>query len=129
VEWSDAEAVIEHMVADSRALAGGQRPFDEARVRDLARRDVERASNIASAQNHGLLSGGDRWRERLGVITAPTLVIHGTADPLFALEHGVALAEEIPRARLLTLAGSGHGLDRADWDTVARAILEHTGAA
>jgi pimeloyl-ACP methyl ester carboxylesterase len=56
----------------------------------------------------------------------PTLVIHGTADPMFPLGHGQALAEEIPGARLLTLEGAGHGVDRADWETIARAIVEHT---
>ena len=37
----------------------------------------------------------------LSSIAAPTLVIHGTADPMFPPEHGRALAEEIPGARLL----------------------------
>jgi len=53
-------------------------------------------------------------------------VIHGTADPMFPLEHGEALAEEIPDATLLRLEGAGHGIDRADWETVVRAIIEHT---
>ena len=56
----------------------------------------------------------------------PTLVIHGTADPMFPLEHGEALAEEIPGATLLPLEGAGHGVDRADWETIVPAILEHT---
>jgi pimeloyl-ACP methyl ester carboxylesterase len=46
---------------------------------------------------------------------------------MFPLEHGEALAEEIPNARLLTLEGAGHGLDRTDWERVARSIIEHTG--
>lgn len=128
VDWSDYDAVIEFIVANSRALAGGGRRFDEKAVRDLARRDVERARNFSSAQNHGAMSGAERWRERLGSITAPTLVIHGSADPLFPLEHGMALAKEIPGGRLLTLAGSGHELNRADWDSIVRVILEHTGS-
>jgi pimeloyl-ACP methyl ester carboxylesterase len=56
-------------------------------------------------------------------------VIHGTADPMFPLEHGQALAEEIPSAQLLPLDGAGHGVEQADWETIARAILEHTAAA
>jgi pimeloyl-ACP methyl ester carboxylesterase len=52
-----------------------------------------------------------------------TLVIHGTADPMFPLAHGRALAEGIPGARLLTLEGTGHGGDRADWEPIAQAIL------
>lgn len=45
---------------------------------------------------------------------------------MFPLEHGRALAEEIPGARLLVLEKAGHGVERADWQTIAREILEHT---
>jgi pimeloyl-ACP methyl ester carboxylesterase len=126
VDWSDDISVIEYLVDYSRALAGGQRPFDETAVRTLARRDVARARNIAAAQNHDAIPDGNRSREPLSSITAPTLVIHGTADPMFPLEHGEALAEEIPGARLLTLERAGHGVDRADWDTIVSAIVKHT---
>ena len=126
VHWSDAKSVTEYLVGYSRVLAGGQRPFDEAASRELVRRDVERARNIAALQNHDVISGDDRSREPLSSIKVPTLVIHGTADPMFPLEHGEALAEEIPGATLLTLEGAGHGVDRADWGTIVPAILEHT---
>jgi pimeloyl-ACP methyl ester carboxylesterase len=128
VDWSDPASVAGHIVAEWRALAG-RRPFDEAAVRALADRDVARAERPASAQNHALLSGGGPWRHRLGSLAAPTLVVHGTADPLFPIGHGEALAAEIPGARLLRLEGAGHGLERPDWDTVADAILAHTAAA
>ena len=126
VDWSDAASVIEYLVNYSRMLAGGQRPFDEASARELVRRDVERARNFAAARNHDALPDEERSREPLSSITVPTLVIHGTADPMFPLEHGEALAAEIPGARLLPLEGAGHGVDRADWDTIVRAIVEHT---
>jgi pimeloyl-ACP methyl ester carboxylesterase len=127
VDWSDAESVIEYLVDYSRVLAGGERPFDEAALRKLARRDIERARNFAAAQNHGAMPNDERPRERLSSIAAPTLVIHGTADPMFPLEHGEALAGEITTASLLPLEGAGHGVDRANWETLVRAILEHTG--
>jgi pimeloyl-ACP methyl ester carboxylesterase len=126
VDWSDPASVVGDRVAESRVLAG-DRPFDEARVRALVERDVARAHSVASAQNHMLLEGGEPWRDRLGAIAVPTLVIHGSADPLFPLGHGRALADEIPGARLLVLDGAGHLLDPADHDTVVRAILDHTG--
>jgi pimeloyl-ACP methyl ester carboxylesterase len=87
---------------------------------------VERARNFASAQNHDNIAEGELSHAAVSSITAPTLVIHGTADPMFPLGHGEALAQDIPGATLLTLEGAGHGIDRADWDTIARAILEHT---
>jgi pimeloyl-ACP methyl ester carboxylesterase len=125
VDWTKAASVVEYVVADCRALAG-KRHFDEDAIRGLVLQDVARARNFSSAQNHGMLAGPGDWRERLSSIDVPTLVIHGTADPLFAVEHGEALADEIPRARLVTLEGAGHMLHPADWETVAQAILEHT---
>jgi len=128
VDWSDSSSVIEYLVGYQRVLAGDRRPFDERASRDLVRRDVERARDFRAAQNHDLLAEGEPSRTPLSAITAPTLVIHGTADPIFPIEHGQALADEIPGARLLTLDGAGHGLDRADWEAIVRAVLEHTAA-
>jgi pimeloyl-ACP methyl ester carboxylesterase len=125
VDWSDQASVIEYLVDYERILAGGQRRFDELAWHELVRRDVERARTIASSENHGLVAEGDVSSAPLSSIAVPTLVIHGTADPMFPLEHGQALADEIPGARLLTLEGAGHGVDRADWATIVRAVLEH----
>jgi pimeloyl-ACP methyl ester carboxylesterase len=113
------------LVAEVRVLAG-DRPFDEERVRDLIARDEARAINPESAGNHALVEGGAPWRHRLGEIAVPTLVIHGSADPMFPLGHGRALADEIRGARLLILDGAGHVLHPADHDAVAAAILDHT---
>jgi pimeloyl-ACP methyl ester carboxylesterase len=126
VDWSNRESVIEYLVAYERMLSGGVRPFDEAGGREFVGRDVERARDIAASQNHTVIPEGDVPSEPISSIALPTLVIHGTADPMFPLAHGQALAEEIPGARLLTLEGAGHGVDRADWKPIARAILEHT---
>jgi pimeloyl-ACP methyl ester carboxylesterase len=126
VDWSDAASVAEYLVDYSRVLAGDRRLFDEAALRALVRRDLERARDFRAAQNHGLLADGERSGARLSAIAVPTLVVHGTADPMFPLAHGEALAHEIPGARLLPLEGAGHGVERADWDTLVPAILEHT---
>jgi pimeloyl-ACP methyl ester carboxylesterase len=126
VDWSDTGSVIEYLVDYSRMLAGGLREFDAAALRALARRDLERARDFSAAQNHDLMLDEERSRAPLSSISAPTLVIHGTADPMFPIEHGEALAEEIPDARLMRLEGAGHGVDRADWEAIVTAILLHT---
>jgi pimeloyl-ACP methyl ester carboxylesterase len=128
VDWADADSVLDYQVDYARLLAGGQRPFDEAAVGALVRRDIERARDFAALQNHDVLPPGQSPKTPLSSIGAPTLIIHGTADPMFPIEHGEALAEEIPGARLLPLEGAGHGVDRADGETIGRAILEHTAA-
>lgn len=126
VDWSDAESVIDYLVGYSRLLAGGEREFDESAAGELARRDVARAHDFAAAQNHDVIPDDGREQAPLSTIGVPTLVIHGSADPMFPLGHGEALAGEIPGARLLTLAGAGHGVDRADWQPIVHAIVEHT---
>jgi len=126
VDWSDEESVIEYLVGYARMLAGDERPFDEDAARELVRRDVDRARDIAASENHGAVAEGELPSGKLSSIAVPTLVIHGTADPMFPPEHGVALAGAIPGAELLVLEGAGHGVVRADWERIARAITRHT---
>ena len=126
VDWSDDCSVVEYMVGYQRMLAGGERPFDEPAARELVRRDIERAHDYPAVQNHDSIQddGGDY--PPVSSIAVPTLVIHGTADPMFPIGHGEALAEELPHARLLRLEGAGHGVYRVDWEAIVEAILEHT---
>ena len=129
VDWSNRESMIDYLVDYSCLLAGDQRPCDGVALRDLVRRDVERANNVASLQNHELMSHDDRSHPPLSSIIAPTLVIHGTADPMFPLAHGEALASEIPGATVLVLDRAGHGVDPADWPIIVPAIIAHTAPA
>jgi pimeloyl-ACP methyl ester carboxylesterase len=130
-DWSDRRAVVDYIVEDLRPYAGTL-PFDEEEIRALAGRIFDRTVNIESAmKNHWILDGGgEPVRPRLGEISAPTLVLHGTEDPLFPYGHAEALAAEIPGARLLLLEGMGHEVPpRPVWDRVIGAILEHTESA
>jgi pimeloyl-ACP methyl ester carboxylesterase len=128
-DWSSRDEVIDFIVEEHRAFTGTL-PFDADELRALAAGVVDRTIDIdASMTNHWLVDGGDSLRPRLGQITAPTLVIHGTEDPLFPLAHGEALAREIP-GRLLAIDGMGHEVPpRPVWDEVIAAILEHTRAS
>ncbi|GAA2786899.1 alpha/beta fold hydrolase [Kitasatospora aburaviensis] len=128
VDWSDREAVIDSIVEGERPFAAVSRPFDEDGVRRLAARVVDHARDIAAqSTNPYLLDAGSPWRHRLGAITAPTLVLHGREDPMFPVEHGRALAAEIPGARFLALPGTGHEVfPEHTWDTVVPTLLAHT---
>jgi pimeloyl-ACP methyl ester carboxylesterase len=64
-----------------------------------------------------------RWRERLGQLTLPTLVVHGRADPFFPVGNGEALADAIPAARLLVLDDMGTALRNAAAGEVTAAML------
>jgi pimeloyl-ACP methyl ester carboxylesterase len=129
VDWSNQTSVVDYLVDYWRVLWGQRRAFDAGYIRELAHHDVTRARNVAAAQNHAVLRDEDRPRAPLSSVTAQTLVIHGTDDPMFPLEHGTALANEIPGANLLPLKHAGHGIDPADWETVIHAIVDHTSKA
>ena len=131
-DWTDRDSVIDYMTGSAR-LTSGSRGFDEQDVRAAAGSVFDRAGRTATAQRASHLGSmfaaidcRPRWRERLGQITAPTLVIHGDEDPLFPHRNGVVLAAEIPGATLLTLPGIGQGIPRVTWPTVVVALLNQT---
>ena len=124
-DGSDPEAVGEYMVAAEHVFAGDA-PVDPDRIRRIVARSMERGGDMASAANHWLV-GGSSLSDRLGEITAPTLVLHGREDPLFPWPHGEALAAQIPGARLHLVSGVGHQHPPPErWDEVVGAIAEHT---
>lgn len=70
-----------------------------------------------------IASDGDRTRE-LKAITAPTLVLHGTRDPLISKAGGEATASAIPGATYTPLDGMGHDLPPRYWPTVVQAVTK-----
>jgi pimeloyl-ACP methyl ester carboxylesterase len=126
-DWSDRTAAVDHLVACVLATGG---PFtaDAAHLRRLAERIFDRTNDPAAAgRNHWLAGSGPPVRDRLGTVDLPTLIMHGTVDPLFSMAHPAALAREIPAARLVPLAGVGHEFPpQAVWGVVIEEILRHT---
>jgi pimeloyl-ACP methyl ester carboxylesterase len=86
-----------------RAVAGSRFPFDEQHCREIATADVTRGTNPAA----GVPSASSRL-DALARIRAPTLVVHGTEDPVYPFPHAEALAAGIPHARLVPWEGVGH---------------------
>ena len=125
-DWSDREAAIAYLLEAERPYAGA-RGIDDAWMRALLGRVYDRSVSLPSADNHFMVDGTEIPRARLGDIAVPALVVHGTADPLFPLAHGEALAREIPGATLVTVDGLGHELPPWAWDEVLPALIAVTG--
>lgn len=125
-DWSNRRTAVQRMIAAIRALGG---PFtaDEPHLRRLAERIYDRTQNMAASQtNHRCCPGGPSVRARLGSITAPTLVLHGTLDAVHPAADAQALADEIPGARLVWLEGVGHETPpMAVWAQVIDEIIGH----
>lgn len=63
-------------------------------------------------------------RERLPLISARTLVIHRSGDPMFPIEHGRFLAANIAGSQFKVLEGSDHAMFTGDWEALAAEIEE-----
>jgi pimeloyl-ACP methyl ester carboxylesterase len=126
-DWSDRTAVAAY-AANSAALLGD----DPEQARDTAARIWDRTpSNTQSAHEanqlgmvFSRLDCTPRWRERLGDLTVPTLVVHGRADPFFPVGNGEALAAQIPGARLLVIDDMATAIPDTAADEIAAAILD-----
>jgi len=126
VDWSNREQVVGFVVKDARAIASTAHPFDEKTMRAFIEKDYDRSGGFLSATNHFMLKGGEDVKGRLHEIKAPLLVIHGTSDPIFPVEHGAALADAVAGARLIRIEGGGHELHPGDWGTIVAALVAHT---
>jgi len=132
VDWTDRTSILDGAVASARVLSGSPR-FDADEARAHAAAILDRAGPHPASARNGLMSTvfaaldcTPRWRERLPGIIAPTLVVHGAADPFFPLGNAEALAAEIPGATLLALDGVGAELPGRAHAEVAAAVLAHT---
>ena len=101
---------VEADVATFRVMNGDVRPFDEPATRAMLERCWARATDPSAAAHH-LLAGRRMTPDRLtplSTITAPTTIVHGDQDPIYAMGHAEALAAAIPHARLHVVPGMGH---------------------
>jgi pimeloyl-ACP methyl ester carboxylesterase len=121
-DWSDRAGGVQYLVELERPYGGDT--FDEELMTRIAARAVDHADDIATQLSHPFeVQTGRLVRDRLGEVRAPTVVVHGTADPMFPLEHGRALAAAIPGARLLALDGFGHAtVPRRFWPELLAAL-------
>ncbi|MGW5387652.1 alpha/beta fold hydrolase [Nocardia sp. NPDC003963] len=126
-DWTDRAAVAAfaaegaELLGDDPAQAGATaaRIWDRTPSGDPS---VHQANQLGTV--FARLDCAPRWRERLGELTMPTLVVHGRADPFFPVGNGEALAAAIRGARLLVLDDMGTALRDADADEIAVAMLE-----
>ena len=97
------------IVEQGEWFAGPRYPAPTAERLAIAVAEVARCWYPESG--HGVAVGASPSRlDRLDEIATPTLVVHGTADPVFSVEHALALAEGIRGAELWLVEELGHEL-------------------
>ena len=119
----DAGRTVEKMF---RTIGSPAWPVDGARLRAIGERAFAVGQSPSGFLRHfaAVLASGDRT-QRLREVRVPTLVIHGSRDPMFPLRAGRDLANLVPNATWLPIAGMGHDLPAPMWPTFVAAIKRH----
>jgi pimeloyl-ACP methyl ester carboxylesterase len=122
----EREAFIDHAERLFAKVGSRGIPQDTEGVRKIAALSFDRELDREGTgrQLAAIIASGDRTAE-LRRITAPTLVIHGTVDPLVSPSGGRATARAIPGAKLTMIEGMGHDLPRGVWPRLIDAIAAH----
>lgn len=96
----------------------------DAALRRLVRLMAEETGAEAFIRQQQAIIGRVDSRPGLGAIGCPTLVLVGDSDQLTPPELSAEIAEEIPEARLLVVAGSGHLTPLDQPEQVTKALVE-----
>ena len=108
---ADADAIVDQGVQLLQTIASPTYPTPEKQLRRRVARALRRncCPGGVARQILAVAASGDRTPQ-LRTIVAPTLVIHGAADPMVPPACGADTAEAIPNARLELIEGMGHDL-------------------
>jgi proline iminopeptidase len=111
---SDKAMAVDHAMELFRLIGGGRYPPPEAELRARVERAVRRSyrPDGFARQLLAIQAAPSRVKKLRG-IRAPTLVVHGSQDPLVPLAGGEDTAANIHGARLRVVPGMGHSLPEA----------------
>ena len=123
----NVEQAMDRAVAVAKVIGSPGFPQDEARTRAKAKASFERSfyPDGVARQMAAIVAHGDR-RSGLGQLKLPTLVIHGTDDPLVPVTGGIDTHENIEGAELMLIEGMGHDLPRETWNQIVGGIASLT---
>ena len=122
----DREAILKHYVHLLRVIGSPAFPMEESLVRERISAGLDRSYAPFGTMRQMVAIAADTGRARaLANISAPTLVLHGKADPLVPFACGQDTAKRIPGARLFAIDGMGHDLPPEVIDLMLPSMLEH----
>ncbi len=123
------EEVIDNAVAGKR-IWGTPGTWDESEFRDFIGANFDRGHSAEGANRHleAIAASGDRDAQ-VRSIRVPTLVIHGSDDPLVTPSGGRHTAELIDGADYVELEGVGHDIPPTEWSHVVELVTSHAAGA
>ena len=124
------QSVVSHTMKLLQAIGSPGFPMDEADLRARVTAATRRFYHPQGISRQIVAMVADTRRaDELARITAPTLVVHGRADPLVPFSCGQDTARRIPGARLVPVEGMGHDLPPGVVAHLLPLLTAHFGAA
>lgn len=117
---------VAHFVRLFKAIGSPGFPIPPEQMRERIAHGLRRSYHPAGTARQllAIAASGDRSSD-LRAISRPTLVIHGDADPLVPLAHGIDCARKIKGAELRVIEGMGHDLAPGLLPILIEALLAH----
>jgi len=123
----DEKELLEQRIELWHILSGFSAPFDEKEARKLHQLFLNRQKNMESLSHH--IFAQNRSLDMINSISekvkVPTLVIHGTEDPIFPPEHGKALSMAIDGSTYKLIEGLGHVPNSYFDEIIVNLVIEH----
>jgi len=119
--------LLAHYVRLFEAIGSPGYPSSQEELRQRILSSVRRGGYrpAGSVRQLAAVAADTRRAQELVRIAAPTLVLHGTDDPLVPLACGEDTARRIPGARFLAIPGMGHDLPPAVVERLLDPLLPH----
>lgn len=127
---NDTEALIDFGVKNWAMLQGSEYQSPPEELRPFIERVVKRSTSPAGfvRQLQAVMNEPDRVRA-LKKVSVPTLVIHGSEDPLIHVSGGESVAAAVPGSKLEVIPGWGHDIPAALNGRLTTLIGDHARAA
>jgi len=124
---SSEDALLAHYVRLFRAIGSPAYPEPEEELRQRILASLRRAGYwpAGNARQVAAMAADTTRAQELAGVRVPTLVLHGTADPLVPIACGEDTARRIPGARFVAFPGLGHDLPPGGVERLLDPLLAH----
>jgi len=124
------QAAVEHTVKLLKAIGSPGFPTAESELREKMMAAAQRSFHPQGVVRQMVAIAADNTRAAaLAQVKAPTLVVHGRADPLVPMACGEDTARRIPGARFESIEGMGHDLPPGVVERLLALLIPHFKAA
>ena len=110
-DLSNPETWMDKSLKTIQIFNGDQAPFDEEECRKTLKLVFDRMNPsvpIKTPHNHALASSFGPTQFAVQKIKCPTLIIHGSNDPIIPVDHAHATAKAIEHSEKFIIEGMGH---------------------